>query len=132
MKRVAVWACVLCTAVCAGCASSGSGSAAVAGQTGRAADVITAAELATAAAHDAYGAVEQLRPTFLRARGQSSIGGATVPINVYVNGLLMGDASSLRQLVVSEIKEIRYLSPSDATMRFGTGNSAGAIVVTRK
>lgn len=132
MKLIAILAFAVATTVCAGCASSGSGASAAAGQPGRAADVITESELATAAVPDVYAAVERLRPAFLRTRGQSTIGGATVPIRVYVNGLLLGDATSLRQLVVSDIKEIRYLSPTDATMRFGTGNSAGAIMVTRK
>ena len=32
----------------------------------------------------------------------------------------------------AEVKEIRYLSATDATQRFGTGHTAGAIIVTRR
>lgn len=132
MKPITVLALVLSTAVQAGCASSGSLPSSATGQPSRKADVIAEAELAAAPESDLYTAVERLRPAFLRTQGQSTMQGTSVAINVYVDGGLLGDVNTLHQLVPSEIREVRYLNPSEATMRFGTGNLAGAILVTRK
>ena len=46
--------------------------------------------------------------------------------------LSMGGPDMLQQIPITEFKEIRYLSATDATQRFGTGHTAGAIIVTRK
>lgn len=126
----------------AGCASSsGSGTAATTtnGQTGtrparRDSNVITAEELAAAPQGDLYSAVQQLRPNFMQMRGATSFGVATGPevIQVYVDGILVGDTSMLKQYQTRDIKEVRKLSAADATQKYGTGHSQGAILVTRR
>jgi hypothetical protein len=51
---------------------------------------------------------------------------------VYVDGVRRGDLQVLRQINAIDVKEVRHLSATEATQRFGTGNTMGAIVVTSK
>jgi hypothetical protein len=86
----------------------------------------------------AMGIVQQLRPSMLRVRagatssssnGSSTTDATSVELVVYFDNQRMGGLQSLNDITVSQIREIRYLSASDATTLFGTGNSAGAIQV---
>ena len=124
--------------VVGGCASGGTrtettGTASATAQRGSS-DVITAAELARVAQYDLYAAINQLRPAFLATRGSSSLGVGSVAevIQVYVDGVRRGDVQALRQINAVDVKEVRHLSATEATQRYGTGNTMGAIVVTRK
>ena len=94
-------------------------------------DVITAEELAKIDAPNVLLAVQRLRPQFLQTRGQTSIMGSSA-IQVYVDGTHMGGIDVLQQINTTDVKEIRWLSSSEATQRFGTGNAQGAIVITRR
>lgn len=86
-------------------------------------DRIAAEELATLQQLSALEVVERLRPAWLRIRAGSRP-------RVVLNGTPMeGGTEALANFRVGEIRELRYLSPSDATMRFGTGFPAGAILV---
>jgi hypothetical protein len=78
--------------------------------------------------------IEQLRPQFLRVRGTTTLGNAQTGdvIWVYFDGTRMGTLEVLNNIGAHEIREIRYLSPSEATNRYGTGHVQGAILVTRK
>jgi hypothetical protein len=51
---------------------------------------------------------------------------------VYVNGVRSGDVNSLHQIQVIDVREVRRLSATEATQRYGTGHTMGAILVTRK
>jgi hypothetical protein len=52
---------------------------------------------------------------------------------VYVDGTPLGEGLGvLRQMRPDDVLEIHYLSAADATQRFGTGNSGGAILVQTK
>ncbi len=120
-----------------GCASSGSGTAAqqsTAAAPRRDTNVITAQELATVQQGDLYAAVQQLRPGFFQTRGVTSpgIGAAPEYIQVYVDGVRTGDLNALHQLQANDVKEVRRLSATDATQKYGTGHTMGAILVTRK
>ena len=97
-------------------------------------DVITSEELAKVAHNDLYAAINQLRPAYLVTRGASSFGVSTAPevVQVYVDGVRRGDLQVLHQINAIDVKEVRHLSATEATQRFGTGNTMGAIVVTRK
>lgn len=93
-------------------------------------DVITREEILASKAMNAFDVVSLLRPSFLRSRGQTTINGTdTGYAKVYLDRQLFGDIASLRQLQVGNIREIRYYSAPDATMRFGLGNTSGAIEV---
>jgi hypothetical protein len=97
--------------------------------------IISESEIAATNVSDAYQVVEKLRPNFLHSRGATTLGNAastsTLPI-VYVDEARMGDPGSLRQVPISQIKEIRLLSAADATMRWGTGVPNGVILVVTK
>ena len=55
-----------------------------------------------------------------------------VKAEVYVDGARFGGIESLSLIQATPILEIRFLSASEATSRFGTGNSGGAIVITTR
>ena len=88
--------------------------------------MITAEEVAGANASTAFAVIRQLRPAWLTTRG------GTEPI-AYVDGRKYATLEDLENIGVELIREIRYLDSRDATMRFGTGHTAGAIeVITRR
>ena len=131
--------CVALGLTVGGCASSPSGSSATASPSSQtrvrgSRDRITAEELATIDVQNALQAVQRLRPNFLQTRGaaSSSITQGPQEIVVYVDQTRMGGPGTLAQIPIAEVKEIQYLSATDATQRFGTGHGAGAIIVTRK
>jgi hypothetical protein len=115
----------------AGCAST----SAATGQKNQ--NVITSEEIAgQSSAATAYDVIQRLRPNFLRTRGavHGSPSGTTnnleqVDLVVYLNETRLGGTDELRQIPTTEIREIRYYSASDATTKWGTGHSAGAIQV---
>ena len=124
----------------AGCASSSGGGAATqqsqqsSSRTHGSRDRITQEELANIDVQNALQAVQRLRPQFLQTRGgaSQSITQGPVDIVVYVDQTKMGGPSTLAQIPISDVKEIQYLSATDATQRYGTGHGAGAIIVIRK
>jgi hypothetical protein len=89
---------------------------------------------------NAYVLVQRLRPSMLRARGASmnmsnDASSSSVDRNevqVYLDNQSMGGIEGLRNIQVTQIKEIRLLTASDATTLFGTGNAGGAIQVVGK
>lgn len=64
--------------------------------------------------------------------GSTNIDASANEIQVYLDNQKMGGVRSLEDITLSQIQEIRYLSPNDATTLFGTGNIAGAIQVIGK
>ena len=126
-------------AVSSGCSSSGSSSSATGAPRApsRQQDVITAAEIAERAADasNALQVVQKLRPQMLTTRGRfspadSSDAGARP--RVVVDGVAYGQVENLVNVNAISVMEIRYISATDATTRFGTGYVGGAILVTTK
>ena len=80
-----------------------------------------------------FEAVRALRPRWLQARNVASLRSQTrhTP-RVYVDGHFRGEVNELSRLVPHEVAEIRFMSASDATTRFGTNHIAGAIVITTR
>ncbi|HKO16950.1 MAG TPA: hypothetical protein VJU87_11975 [Gemmatimonadaceae bacterium] len=133
MKLSNVLVLALAGSVITACASSPAGTTASRARSiSRQPDVIAADELATIDVQNALQAVQRLRPNFLRSVGPTSITQAEAGIVVYVDNTRMGGTEVLEQIPITEVKEIRYLNATDATQRYGTGHTAGAIVVTRK
>jgi hypothetical protein len=96
-------------------------------------NVITREELAASDARTVYDAIRQLRPSFLQPHGSTATSGGVVVPRVYVDGTPLGEGLGvLRQMRPDDVLEIHYLSAADATQRFGTGNSGGAILVQTK
>lgn len=85
-------------------------------------------------AETAMAVIRYERPQFLRARGATSFGntrsGRSVPYpKVVVDGVPRGEIDVLNQLPSMTVREIRYLSAADASIRFGTDYDGGAILV---
>ena len=137
--RARVLMAAIVVAVVSGCSSSGTSStpAGAPRAPSRQQDLITAAEIAERAADasNALQVVQKLRPQMLTTRGRfspadSSEAGARP--RVVVDGVGYGPIENLANLNAISVMEIRYISATDATTRFGTGYVGGAILVTTK
>lgn len=121
---------ILCLSVAAACASGGAHPSSA---PPRNPDVITEQELADVPYSNAYDAIQRLRPQMLLPRGGAASSSitqqASYTIRVYLDNVPVGGIADLKQIQLAGIKEIRYLGPSDATQRFGTGNAGGAILI---
>ena len=99
----------------------------------RDANVITRQELDASVARNAYDAIQNLRPTFLRSRGTQTFDPTvSTQAAVYFDGQRYGDITSLKSMTIDNLDEIRYLNPSLATSKYGTNHTAGAIEVTTR
>lgn len=100
------------------------------GHAGR--EVLTAAEIVAARVTDAYQAVTQLRPEFLRRRAAAVPAAlyAQVPIAVYVDEMPFGATESLRHIPLDRVRLIRFVTPIEATIKWGGSHPGGAILVT--
>ncbi len=93
----------------------------------RSSNLITAEELSELSVSTAYEAVRRLRPGWLQGRGRSGL-----PV-VYRTNTRWGDnPNSLESIQIDTINEMRFLSASDATTRYGTGFTRGAILVVTR
>lgn len=116
-----------------GCASSGAAPT-------RNQNVITTEEIAKSSATNAYDLIQRLRPNFLRTRGavhgapgsNGSTNIESVDLVVYLNENRLGGSDQLRQISTTDIREVRYFSASDATTKWGTGHTAGAIQIVSR
>lgn len=91
-------------------------------------NLITAEEIQESGALTAYEAIRILRPRFLRP-GRFNVKQSAYPV-VYVDDLRLGGIDELRRIRSGDVHTILYLSGPDATTRFGTGHSGGALLVT--
>jgi hypothetical protein len=114
------------------CASGGSSDPSTRPERTRSgANVLTQEDLARTEAPTALQVVQQLRPAWLRSRGDFSASPSSRPadIIVYVDDVRFGTWRDLEQVSRNSIREMRYYSATEATTRWGTGHSLGAIVV---
>ena len=89
-------------------------------------NLVTAAEIDGTTATDALNLVQRLRPQWLRGRAASP-GDVVI---VYVNGGRLGTARELRTMKAESIGEMRFIPSEEAVARYGTGHSAGVIMVS--
>jgi hypothetical protein len=108
----------------AGCASGGGGGGSTR-PAGATSDRIVQAELDAIPQMNAYLAMERLRSSWLRTRSGDAP-------TLYVDGARRGSVQELQSIMSSEVGRMERLSASDATNRFGTGHSGGAILVTSR
>jgi hypothetical protein len=74
--------------------------------------------------------VERLRPFYLQQRGPSTLLAARdTRVRVFLNDVPIGGVEVLRTIPVSSVAWIRYMSPREATVRFGAQGGGGAIIV---
>lgn len=120
MLRAGGLLCLLIVSACASTNSANRGSL----------DVVTRAEMDAVHAADAYALLQRLRPQFLRSRGSVSMRDSSdsYPV-VYLNNVRHGGLNSLRDILVNDIQEIRFIGAADATTRWGTGHASGVILV---
>lgn len=96
-------------------------------------NVITEDEIAASSGSNAYEIVSRLRPNFLKTRGRTTIyASPTDYASVYVDSQPYGDITSLRNIIASQVHEIRYYSASDAVTRYGMQTGQGVIDVRTK
>lgn len=77
-----------------------------------------------------HSAISRLRPRFLghyRATPLEIDGPRTV--QVYIDGLYMGDAAVLEEIRPSDVDSVRYLRPSEAFARFGNMHGEGGVLL---
>lgn len=130
-RGVGVLAMVLCAALasCGGSGAPGAGAAAPR----PAANRLTASDLERSGASDLYSAVQQLRPQWLVVRGGVDLRGQQATIGVIVDGLQQsGSVEDLRNIPVTDVQEVSFLNARDATTKYGTNMTVGAIVVVTK
>lgn len=110
------------------------------GTTRRRGDVISREEIAAAQgrAQNALEVIQGLRPQMLRPRvgttssmsgGAGSDASGMVSLVVYLENQRMGDVQQLVNVTIDQLREIRYISPADATTLWGTGHAGGVIQV---
>jgi hypothetical protein len=94
-------------------------------------NVITLAEIEATVAETAFQIVQQLRPRWMiRNRGQRSFAvSAADYARVIVDDMPPREFDFLREIRRENITEIRYLSPSEATLLYGSGYNEGVIKV---
>ena len=49
-----------------------------------------------------------------------------------MDGIGHGDIDDLHTIAIGDVDTISYMSPSDATTRFGTGHTSGVILLTTR
>ena len=120
-------------AVSVACASGG-GAGAAAGGTSPSSSryLLVQSDLAAANSDNVYDAIQKLRPEFLRGGTDQAGVGARTAVMVYRDGVRLSGIDDLRQILPAQIREIRYLPGPEAGVRFGTNNSAGAILIASK
>lgn len=134
MSRRLRLAAVATVVVLAGaCASAGTGGA---GGNGSASGPLTSEELASLEDNytDLYELLQDHRPSWLDTRGQLSVMAdpdAQVPV-VIVDGSEHGKPRALRNLVVTDVGRVEFLSPSRASGRYGADYPGGVIEVTMR
>ena len=81
----------------------------------------------------AWEAVQLGRPQWLRLRAAPTFDSPrpAEPV-VYLDGIRVGNLDELRRLRAVVVERMEYLSPSDATNRFGTNHEGGTILVTTR
>lgn len=141
MRKFLVGAALLATPVMAlSACASGSGQSASGDP-----DVITSWQLAELQDMNAMEAIRRLRPGWLRIRSNqprmpagpdnppppevSAAGFGSPYPRVHLDGVPLQDVNELENLRASDIREMRYLSGTDASTRFGTGYTNGVILV---
>ena len=96
--------------------------------------MITGAELEQYQGEDLLGLILRARRTWLQARPSLTTAEQdTNPIVAVIDGVpQMPGLEPLRSFRVGDVRKVRRLSASDATTRFGTNMTAGAILVVTK
>jgi hypothetical protein len=126
--RIALFPVLLFAAACA--SSAAGGATASRGDP----NIIRRTELSEAQLNEmnAYQVVQQVRPRMLSSLGPTSATGMSNQLVVYLDATKLGNVDTMREIRMAELQEIRYLPPSEATLRYGTGHENGVILLRRR
>lgn len=120
---------VLLALLAATCTTGSGGS----GEPRRNRNVLTSEELAPLENFTAWDAVQRLRPMWMRPGGIRNSANPTGHYpTVFVDGSPYGEMESLQTFRVISIEEMRYVSGSDATIRYGGDYQGGVILITTR
>ncbi len=109
------------------CASGGEGSLSTRGS-----GDITREELEATSVDDAMEAISLLRPRWLRARPARTPNDPIPVVGVVIDNMARATRDDLASLPIGQVERISFMSAADATIRFGTGYTGGAIIVTTR
>ena len=93
---------------------------------------ITPEELQTTSVDDVMEAISLLRPQWLRSRPSRTPANPNPVVGVVIDGRVQSRREDLAQIPISDVARIQFLNAADATIRYRTGDSGGAIVVTTR
>lgn len=91
--------------------------------------VIPASELATQNGGDLMRAVSRLRPEFSRLRNPSFQSPDGYQADVYIDDMRHGGFDMLAEIPLAMVREVRLVSPFEATTRFGGAHPGGTLIV---
>lgn len=96
--------------------------------------VITQDQIGPLHATNAYDIVAATHANFLHSRGRESTNPnvPAIPVHVYVDDTFYGDVTSLRDIGIEQIEEIRLYQSYEAQYKFGSGHMGGVIQVITK
>jgi hypothetical protein len=77
-----------------------------------------------------YDLVQDLRPRWLRSQGPDTLLGQQGQVQVHMDGNLLGGVEILRRISPNGVTSIEFMSPIDASARYGLDHSHGAIIVS--
>lgn len=100
------------------------------GSGGASSDVLTGEELIESRHNDLLGALQNLRPTWIRGRGTNSVNYSSEVV-VFLNGAPYGTVSDLRSIPVDAVLDVRFMSASEAGARYGTLAGSSGLVLVR-
>ncbi len=93
---------------------------------------ITSAELrAETASRNVADVVRQRRPQWLTARGATDQSGGG-EIVVYLDRVALGGPAALQNVGIETVESVQFLRGPEATSRFGTGHTKGAILLVSR
>jgi hypothetical protein len=96
-------------------------------------NIISAEEISRASVQNALEAVQKLRPAMLRRPQVASANGQSKgELVVYVDNSRYGPVENLSQIPASSIAAVRYFSPSESQMKWGSNHPGGVIEVLTK
>lgn len=116
---------VLAVVALTGCASTGGGGY---DDPATPRNVITSEQLQEISNQTAYQAVRKLKPRWLQRRGQVSFRFQT-HLLVVVDESQFVELGYLHSLRAGDVREIQYMDPRQATLKYGDRANGGAILV---
>jgi hypothetical protein len=93
------------------------------------ADLLTQAQMREHNFITVYDAVTAMRAGWLNVRGPDSFTNPS-EIVVYYDQTRLGGVDQMRTVHVTSVAWVRHFTGMDATMRWGVGHSAGAILIS--